>query len=367
MNNYFNNCNKNNKCCQNSFGIKLIPGPTGPQGERGPQGEIGPTGPASFTQIEVAKVETIDPSMTAKVVNVGDNNNARLEFYIPMGATGPKGEKGDKGEPGARGLKGDKGEPGIPGAIGPSGTSVTIEGSYDNLEDLMKEHESGKQGDGYLINDNLYVWSENENKWKDVGVIRGPKGEKGEMGPMGPQGIQGEPGVTGPSGPEKIKASYLITFNESYPYDGFEVASNSRIPIKRKEMESEELTSVSPDYLVSFNKTGYYKITFMVYAYKKANQTFNEDKDFIAIGFRKKDTDSIYVGDSKYIYRGEIQELHGEGIITVEDENNQYELVNLSLDTINLKSPFINSIQNTRSYFVNPTVRVIVEYLGTIN
>lgn len=125
------------------------------------------------------------------------------------------------------------------GPTGPAGSSISILGSYDNLSDLINEHPAGNIGDGYIVGDDLYVWSLNEDKWINVGTIKGPTGPqgpasiavgvttttdpgtnasvtnvgtddnvilnfnipKGETGPIGPQGIPGTEGPTGPAGP----------------------------------------------------------------------------------------------------------------------------------------------------------------------
>ena len=65
---------------------------------------------------------------------------------------------------------------------GEDGTSVKILGVYDSLEELLSEHPSGtnQDGDGYLINGELYVW--NDSEFLNVGKIKGEDGEKGEDG-----------------------------------------------------------------------------------------------------------------------------------------------------------------------------------------
>lgn len=70
-------------------------------------------------------------------------------------------------------LKGDKGDK------GEQGTGVTILGSYETEETLNAAHPTGNIGDSYLVNGSLYIWSETENKWVDVGNIKGEKGEPG--------------------------------------------------------------------------------------------------------------------------------------------------------------------------------------------
>lgn len=122
-----------------------------------------------------------------------------------MGPTGPQGIQGIQGIPGPIGAPGPQGLPGEIGPTGPAGTSVTIMGSYSNLSDLVNEHETGRIGDSYLVGDDLYVWSNTENEWINVGRIRGPQGLPGPTGPQGiegPQGPMGEQGIQGLQGPQ---------------------------------------------------------------------------------------------------------------------------------------------------------------------
>ncbi|SPU38232.1 Uncharacterised protein [Lysinibacillus capsici] len=75
--------------------------------------------------------------------------------------------------------KGEKGE---------QGTGVRILGTLSDESSLPS---IGEPGDAYLINGDLYVWSDTTNDWTNVGTIKGPKGD---IGPQGPQGEQGPPG-----------------------------------------------------------------------------------------------------------------------------------------------------------------------------
>ena len=86
------------------------------------------------------------------------------------------------------------------GPMGPAGTSFTILGSYDSVEDLIKHHPTGNTGEAYIVGNDLYIWSKENNTWVDVGAIRGPQGEQGATGPQGLQGLQGEQGLMGPQG-----------------------------------------------------------------------------------------------------------------------------------------------------------------------
>ncbi len=336
-------------------GLQGIPGPTGPQGE---QGETGPMGPSM--ELVIGEVTTGNADTSASVTDTGTGNKHILNFVIPQGAQGLQGEMGP---------------------TGPSGTSVTILGSYDDVSDLEDAHPTGEAGDSYLVGDNLFVWNDTDQDWKDVGLIRGPKGEpgpQGETGPRGIQGIQGPQGIpgnvgpqgeqgkigpTGPTGPQLIKSSYLTTFNQNYPTEGQEIKTNSRIPIERLELQSSDIVTLNKNNTVSFKQTGYYKISFMVAGYVKTNSTFDYQKDFIAVGFRRVGSDSIFVGDSEWIVNSIPTQVHGDGIISVADTSIEFELANVSYESMYLLSPFINNI-NTDSYFVNPVVRLNITYLG---
>lgn len=78
--------------------------------------------------------------------------------------------------------KGEKGE---------QGTGVRILGTLVNESELPS---IGEPGDAYLINGDLYVWSDTTNDWTNVGTIKGPKGDQGIQGPKGDKGDKGDPG-----------------------------------------------------------------------------------------------------------------------------------------------------------------------------
>lgn len=94
-------------------------------------------------------------------------------------------------------------EIGITGPTGPQGLpgiGTLIVGSYDNELELEKAHPIGEISTAYIVGDDLYVWSEENNAWKDIGRIRGSKGDKGDRGPQGEQGPKGDPGPRGTDG-----------------------------------------------------------------------------------------------------------------------------------------------------------------------
>ncbi len=169
----------------------------GPQGDVGPQGDIGPIGPQGIQGIQ------------------GERGPQGIQG--PQGDMGPQGEmgiqgiQGPPGIEGPRGLQGDigptgpQGEKGLQGPAGAPGTSVTILGSFNSINELEQQIETGKPGDSYLVGSDLYVWSGELQQWKNVGQIKGPKGDQGERGLQGPQGNQGERGPKGEQGPPGIQ------------------------------------------------------------------------------------------------------------------------------------------------------------------
>ena len=156
-------------------------GPTGPTGATGPTGNIGPTG------------------ATGPQGNIGPTG--------ATGAVGPTGATGAVGPTGPTGTQGPIGPTGPTGPKGADGTGVTILGSYESEEALKQAHSTGNPGDAYLVQGDLYVWSETQSDWDNVGTIQGPVGSTGPTGPtggtgpIGPTGPTGATGSTGPTGP----------------------------------------------------------------------------------------------------------------------------------------------------------------------
>ena len=63
-------------------------------------------------------------------------------------------------------IKGDKGDKGEQGVAGKDGKGVNIKGSFPSVSNLPA---TGTQGDAYLVNGQLYVWT--GSKWENVGNI----------------------------------------------------------------------------------------------------------------------------------------------------------------------------------------------------
>ncbi len=328
------------------------PGPIGPQGPTGPQGEMGPMGEAetiTFGDVEVASADD-----EAKVVDVKNGLDHIISFVLP---------KGQDGKPGPQGEKGEKGEP---GPQGKDGTSVTILGSFATEDDLKRNHPNGQPGQSYLVGDDLYVWSVDDNDWKNIGKIRGPQGKDGPEGPAGPQGLPGPEGPIGPPGPEQINAACFILYNNNYYTRGYPIASNARLPIDRIENDNGGLFSLDQDNTIHFNKDGVYKINFIVNArvtYENES-SFNPFQDLVAIGFKKLNETIIYAGACVYIPDQAPRTLVGQGLMVIKDHTQEAcELINLTKREILLDSPKIETTLSD-SYVTSPLLTIIIEYLG---
>ena len=62
------------------------------------------------------------------------------------------------------------------GPTGNPGRSVSVLGTYDDYQKFIDEHPEGKTNESYLVDGNLYVWSNNDHNWTNAGNIKGPKG-----------------------------------------------------------------------------------------------------------------------------------------------------------------------------------------------
>lgn len=279
---------------------------------------IGPTGPRGEADtLTIRNTITAESGTDAKVIDSGIDGNHILDFVIPQG---------------------------------PPGTGISILGSYNSYDELLKEHPVGNIGDSYLIGEDLYVWSDNKKDWQDAGKVKGPRG------PIGP---------TGPSGTANFRSAYIVTFNDGTSIDGIEVESNKRLPIDRVELDISSLVTIdSINKTIKFNELGYYKISFTVSAYPAVNDVdFDPTKDIVSIGFREINTDNSYIGVGQWVYNAEPVQLLGQGIIAVIDKENLYELVNLGKYPIYLLTPDIRNIES-KSYFSNSLITMIIEYLG---
>ena len=157
--------------------------------------------------------------------------------------------------------------------------------------------------------------------------------------------------------------AYLVNFNHQTTVDGMKIETNTRLPIERKELDTDNIVTLNTnDNTIKFNRLGCYKVSFIVSAKIINENEFNPNKDFITIGLRLVNTDSIYIGSSKWIYNGEYNTITGSGLLSINDINNNYELVNLSPKDIYLNTPDIIYIKSN-SYFTNCLITMTIEYV----
>ncbi len=191
-----------------------------------------------------------------------------------------------------------KGKPGPTGPTGPIGKGLHITGYYDSLDELEENHPIGNADDTYIVNDELYMWSENNQTWENIGKIRGPAGEigpigpkgdtgdpgpKGDIGPIGPKGPTGPKGDTGPIGPIGPKGdtgnpgpkgeqgpagalltSYAIKYQDTTKTIETIKDTASPIPLEKIGPTSNLVTTASN--AITIDENGTYKIDYYISA-----------------------------------------------------------------------------------------------------
>ena len=163
-----------------------VVGDTGPKGDTGDTG-IGTTIKGHYnTYQDLVNAHPRSTGEDAYIINgeiyywnVNDNKwESGGSIKGDTGDTGIQGVKGDTGDTGSRGSTGEKGD---------TGAGLAIKGSYDSYEDLVNNHPTGSDGECYLVNGSLYVWS--GSAWQNVGNIKGEKGDVGVKGDTGDTGF----------------------------------------------------------------------------------------------------------------------------------------------------------------------------------
>ena len=123
---------------------------------------------AKGTEVTNSLNETLPPLVTEYMVANPAASHSWNGTVLTMTTTGGGTSSSD-----LKGEKGDKGDP---------GTSVTILGSYSTEAELIAAHPTGNAGDSYLVNGDLYVWSEINSAWENIGTIQGPAGYTPQKG-----------------------------------------------------------------------------------------------------------------------------------------------------------------------------------------
>ena len=187
---------------QGPQGIQGIKGDTGPIGPRGPQGERGkqvfkssyedaPNSSTNYWSDLSPAVSVDNPPKIGDTIITPSGNIFQIDV-VTIGGGGGGGVFGVGDVLGN--IKGDKGDK------GDTGQGLEIKGKVDTTSQLPA---TASEGDGYLVGEELYIWT--NNSWKDCGQIQGPAGKDGKDGATGPQGPKGDTGAIGPRGPQGIQ------------------------------------------------------------------------------------------------------------------------------------------------------------------
>lgn len=299
-----NNCSNNCSTVPKSIFIQVPKANRWPIVPRGATGATSATGATGGGEIVVNSTTTIPANESARVEVNYNNNKTELSFYIPQG---PKGDAGPKGEQGIQGLQGIQGPQGIQG-------------------------------------------------------VAGPQGLKGDIGPMGPRGPQGA------TGPYQIRSAFIISYNNepnSLPADGLEISTNARLPLMRKETDYGDIINLdSTSNTFTFNEVGVYQVVFTTNAWvMPADTRYNPATDFVAVGLRQVGTDAIEAAANTWTASRYANCITGLGVFVVSSLSQQYELVNLSNDTIYINGANINYTK-TQSYFASPMVTMMLTKLS---
>lgn len=132
-------------------------------------------------------------------------------------------------------ITGLQGLQGIQGIQGEAGKSISILGAYNTLAELAADKPTGNLGDGYLVGNNLAIWTAADGgKWIDIGLVRGPQGVQGVQGPqgVGKKGDKGEKGsswITLPPGVDEPGAGFTGNIGDWAVSDTFKVYYKSAV------------------------------------------------------------------------------------------------------------------------------------------
>ncbi len=192
------------------------------------------------------------------------------------------------------------------------------------------------------------------------------QGPQGPQGPMGPQGDTGPRGPKGDTGPQEIGVASIVTFAPMTGDNQYTIVPSERIPLERVSMDNTSLCVLDSNLrTIRFTKAGIFKIQFFIHTYNDKNDdSFDENSDFSSVIFRKIMDGSVYAGGSVWNFKEPSVPIFGQGMFIVVNENvEEFEFVNIGKKNIILKTPSIDNL-TTESYYANPVVSILIEYLG---
>lgn len=249
------------------------------------------------------------------------------------------------------------GSTGPAGPAGATGRGLQIDGTVASEQLLPK---TPRNGTLFLVGNDtprkMFVYDEKSSAWVDQGYLQGEKGEKGNKGDKGDRGDGETRGV------------YLVTLrNPNFVIynGGFEVPSRGRLPI----LEEHEFSVESPVELdktnstIRFNETGVYEVGFTFNGHTKiAQDEFDLNADFVAVGFRQVDSDNVLVGVNDWSFNEVPHNMSGHGLVRVDDATKSYELVNLHVRPLFLLAGRKEQTM-TSSYMITPMVTMVIKQL----
>lgn len=207
-------------------------GPPGPKGEKGDtgatgaQGAVGPKGPAGIGINVIDKLDSESQLPSVSEMEIGDTYVIDQNFWTVVEKENVKqwANVGDFSGPEGLSAYEVAENSGFVGTVtewldslkGADGIGLQILGSFTDPSFLPEE--DNKPGDCYIIQDKMYVWTGDQDKWQTVGQV-GPEGKSayqvwlangqtgsqvdflnsliGEQGPKGDKGDKGDPGLDG--------------------------------------------------------------------------------------------------------------------------------------------------------------------------
>ena len=264
----------------------------------------------------------------------------------------------------------------IIGPTGPRGEGINIIDYYKSEDELIENHPLGKTGDAYLVNSNLYIWSEKDGIWKDTGSIKGDQGMPGEKGDKGDQGMPGPAGANGQDGEcEIINIVDTNTLNpgeKAYVEDDFiNLTHNLTINIPKGE-KGDQGVQGEPGEMGPVPTGTTEGILFASYAEVNISGDVRiQDINIIPIDseyFKQTSNTDIVVQPGMYeiAFSGAIEEVdatHG-GIFYLKDSNNKV-IMDLSFKLAGGSTPQMHFSQNVMHEFdTQTTLQVMAGILG---
>lgn len=201
-------------------------GATGPAGAQGARGPEGPKGPAGIGINVIDQLSDVSQLPSVAEMEIGDTYVIGQNFWTVVSESNVKQWRNIGNFAGPEGLSAYEvaENAGFVGTVdewleslkGADGIGLQILGAFPDPSFLPME--GNNPGDCYIIQDMMYVWTGDADKWQTVGQI-GPEGKSAYqvwldnghtgsqvdflnslIGPQGPKGDKGDKGDTGANG-----------------------------------------------------------------------------------------------------------------------------------------------------------------------